>query len=173
MVCLHFRGGFELLCGSDQNILVGWGCLKPCLHRDSDPDPDPDWLRLHGGKLDLNPDSAHACGLWSRFESGFGTWCSCNTPLISGGSIPTHLRPFSAHLEHRMGVCFYDSHTNYRRFHNPCNADYINFHIWKLILVQCECDLRQIWSHFNCCKDYANSCNRCNSLLLIFYVRPF
>ena len=23
------------------------------------PDPDPDWLRLHGGKLDSNPDSDH------------------------------------------------------------------------------------------------------------------
>ena len=22
-------------------------------------DPDPDWLRLHGGKLDSNPDSDH------------------------------------------------------------------------------------------------------------------
>ena len=33
--------------------------LKPRLHRDSDPDPDPDWLRLHGGKLDSNPDSDH------------------------------------------------------------------------------------------------------------------
>ena len=28
---------------------------KPRLH--SDPDPDLDWLRLHGGKLDSNPDS--------------------------------------------------------------------------------------------------------------------
>ena len=30
---------------------------KPRLHGDSDPDPDPDWLRLHGDKLDSNPDS--------------------------------------------------------------------------------------------------------------------
>ena len=29
------------------------------LHGDSDQDPDPDWLRLHGGKLDSNPDSDH------------------------------------------------------------------------------------------------------------------
>ena len=34
--------------------------LSPArLHGDSDPDPDPDWLRLHGGKLDSNPDSDH------------------------------------------------------------------------------------------------------------------
>ena len=32
---------------------------KPRLHGDSDPDPDPDWLRLHGSKLDSNPDSDH------------------------------------------------------------------------------------------------------------------
>ena len=25
----------------------------------SDPDPDPDWLCVHGGKLDSNPDSDH------------------------------------------------------------------------------------------------------------------
>ena len=25
----------------------------------SDPDPDPDWLRLHGGKVDSNPNSDH------------------------------------------------------------------------------------------------------------------
>ena len=34
---------------------------KPCLHGDSGPDPDPALLRLHGGKLNLNPDSDHAC----------------------------------------------------------------------------------------------------------------
>ena len=26
---------------------------------DSDPDPDPDWFRLHGDKLDSNPDLDH------------------------------------------------------------------------------------------------------------------
>ena len=33
-----------------------------------------------GDKLDSNPDSDHAplpYRLYSRFESGFGTWCSC------------------------------------------------------------------------------------------------
>ena len=33
--------------------------IESRLHGDSDPDPDPDWLRLHGGKLDSNPDSDH------------------------------------------------------------------------------------------------------------------
>ena len=40
--------------------------VKPRLHGDSDPDPDPDWLRLHEGELDSNPDSdhlSHICGL--------------------------------------------------------------------------------------------------------------
>ena len=49
-----------------------------------------------------------------------------------------------------------------QEFHNPCNTDCINFHnIWKLILVQCECNLSQIWKlaqPFQCCKDYTNSC---------------
>ena len=47
-------------------------------HGDSDPDPDPDWLRLrlHGGKLDLNPDSDHLshvdCDPDSNPDSGPG-----------------------------------------------------------------------------------------------------
>ena len=56
--------------------------LKPRynLHGDSDPDPDPDWLRLHRGKLDSNPDSDHIlshvdCDPDSNPDSG--TWCSC------------------------------------------------------------------------------------------------
>ena len=39
-----------------------------------------DWLCLHGGKLDSNPDSDHLSHVDCdpcRFESGFGTWCSC------------------------------------------------------------------------------------------------
>ena len=45
----------------------------------------PDWLRSHGGKLDSNPDSdhlSHYYGLWSRFKSGLGTWCSCKRTLL-------------------------------------------------------------------------------------------
>ena len=42
----------------------------------SDPDPDPDWLRLHGGKLDSNPDSDHLshvdCDPDSNPDSGPG-----------------------------------------------------------------------------------------------------
>ena len=32
-------------------------CMYSPFYGDSDPDPDPDWLCLHGGKLDSNPDS--------------------------------------------------------------------------------------------------------------------
>ena len=50
--------------------------VKPRLHGHSDPDPDPDWLRLHGGKLDLNPDSDHLshvdCDPDSNPDSGPG-----------------------------------------------------------------------------------------------------
>ena len=38
----------------------------------------------------------------------------------------------------------------YRSLQNPCNTDWINFHIWKLILVQCKCNLRQIWKLTQC-----------------------
>ena len=45
---------------------------KPRLHGDS----DPDWLRLHGGKLDSNPDSDHLsrvdCDPDSNPDSGPG-----------------------------------------------------------------------------------------------------
>ena len=58
--------------------------IKPHLHRDSDPDPDPDWLRLHGGKLDSNPDSDHLshvdCDPDSNPDSGPGA--RANTALI-------------------------------------------------------------------------------------------
>ena len=54
----------------------GRGGLKPRLHGDSDPDPDPDWLRLHGGKVDSNPDSDHLshvdCDPDSNLDSGPG-----------------------------------------------------------------------------------------------------
>ena len=50
--------------------------LKPRLHGHSDPDPDPDWLRLHGDKLDSNPDSDHLshvdCDPDSNPDSGPG-----------------------------------------------------------------------------------------------------
>ena len=50
---------------------------------------------------------------------------------------------------------------------NPCNRFGINFHIWKLVLVQCECNQGQIWKltqlfsveriaqslHNSCCTD--------------------
>ena len=49
---------------------------KPRLRGDSDPDPDPDLLRLHGGKLDSNPDSDHLshvdCDPDSKPDSGPG-----------------------------------------------------------------------------------------------------
>ena len=41
--------------------------LAPHLHRDSNLDPDPDWLCLHKGILDSNPESGYfffdVCGL--------------------------------------------------------------------------------------------------------------
>ena len=41
----------------------GGGSCPPCPYAsygpDLCPDTDPDWLRLHGGKLDSNPDSDH------------------------------------------------------------------------------------------------------------------
>ena len=50
--------------------------LKPRLHGHSYPDPDPDWLRLHGGKVDSNPDSDHLshvdCDPDSNPDSGPG-----------------------------------------------------------------------------------------------------
>ena len=50
--------------------------IKPRLHGHSYPDPDPDWLRLHGGKLDSNPDSDHLshvdCDPDSNPDSGPG-----------------------------------------------------------------------------------------------------
>ena len=36
----------------------------------SDPDPDPDWLCLHGGKLDSNPDSDHLSHVQGRSQKG-------------------------------------------------------------------------------------------------------
>ena len=44
--------------------------IEPCLRGNSDQDPDPDWLRLHGGKLDSNPDLDHVDCDPCRFESG-------------------------------------------------------------------------------------------------------
>ena len=57
----------------------------PRLHGDSDPDPDPDWLRLHGGKLDSNPDSDHLSHMWivdpdSNPDSGPGA--RVNVPIV-------------------------------------------------------------------------------------------
>ena len=69
-------------------MAVGSGKLKPRLHGHSDPDPDPDWLRLHRGKVDSNPDSDHLshvdCDPDSNPDSGPGArvnaalHCSCN-----------------------------------------------------------------------------------------------
>ena len=62
--------------GLQYSLDPGAKLLKPRLHGDSDPDPDPDWLRLHGGKLDLNPDSDHLshedCDPDSNPDSGPG-----------------------------------------------------------------------------------------------------
>ena len=38
-------------------VVVTIALAQARLHRDSDQDPDSDWLQLHGGKLDSNPDS--------------------------------------------------------------------------------------------------------------------
>ena len=51
---------------------------------DSDPDPDPDWFRLHGDKLDSNPDLdhlSHNYGSDSNPNSG-PAWCSCKHALL-------------------------------------------------------------------------------------------
>ena len=69
-------------------------CPKPRLHGNSDPDPDPNWLRLHGDKLDSNPDSDHLshvdCDPDSNPDSGPGahvnatidmTLCTCKNDL--------------------------------------------------------------------------------------------
>ena len=64
--------------------------LKPCLHGDSDSDPDPDWLHLHGGKLDLNPDSVHLshvdCDPDSNPDSGPGARVNAAIYFTNGAS---------------------------------------------------------------------------------------
>ena len=61
---------------------------KPRLHEHSDPDPDPDWLRLHGGKLDSNPDSDHLthvdCDPDSNPDSGPG---ACVNAALAAGIV--------------------------------------------------------------------------------------
>ena len=66
--------------------------LDETLHVDLSPvytDPDPDWLRLHGGKLDSNPDSDHLshvdCDPDSNPDSGPGA--RVNTALDNHGGV--------------------------------------------------------------------------------------
>ena len=69
-----------------------------------------------------------------------------NNRLGSGRTLP--VKRWSMQL-HNYSDIWIDVSAN-RTLHNPCNRFSINFHIWKLILVQCEYNLGQICI-FQCC----------------------
>ena len=55
------------------------------------------------------------------------------------------MEPIQLAMEGRLVVSCMKLIRLYRSLHNPCNADWISFYVWELILVPCECNLRQIW----------------------------
>ena len=96
-----------------------------------------EYTRLYCGNSDYNFTNTFEYSRWA-----FQFWSRPKMVLSMEWSAQCHFSPSKS-----WDTCY---RLCYRSLHNPCNTDWINFHIWKLILIQCDCNLSQIWKLTQC-----------------------